>query len=475
LRNSILRKEIHNTAITEADAYRPCGFATSDSSTSTQLPLAVKPLRQYQLKPEDSHISGENRYNPNITISSSLPRMSKTLASSSKALRKTLSGEFRQNSHKISSDEIVKSKCESETLIGTPMKKILRPPTCIARPIYCDNEMTRGSCETASSLQKIVAIRRTTQTGAKVAKSLPSTDMSEAPIASNIMKNSTVDIKWEVPKCGMTKDSMCGTIGKPAKSVLKIIRPRRLTVACSTLSDWPIGENTTLERNVTNRKIINGNDSLKRKTTRELPKKPWFNSSVDGPPVVSQIRETAIDDDLPSMKRPISSRLYSANGSSTIPVQKPTVMRSSNSQFCRMTPTPPPKPSRTYEEVLDDHLMQTEQPKNNSNSDIKLEQKTCSIMDCSTLAMPKDYRQSRDHSSDSGFGADFRKSSSDTISSPDVQTSGKWLQALDLPCDFYCLADEEDLMKSENSLTRFLFLTDFEIFFGFQLAKSILS
>uniref|UniRef100_A0A8R1TNG7 Uncharacterized protein n=1 Tax=Onchocerca volvulus TaxID=6282 RepID=A0A8R1TNG7_ONCVO len=213
---------------------------------------------------------------------------------------------------------------------------------------------------------------------------------------------------------------------------------------------------------------------MKRKTKRELPKKPWFSSSVDGPPVVSQIRETAIDDDLRSMKQPIASRLYSTNGSSTVPVQKPTVVRSSNSQIYRMTPIAPPKPSRTYEEVLDDHLIQTKQPANNSNSDIKFAQKTCSIMDSSALAMPKDYRGSRDHSSDSGFGADFRKSSSDTIrSSPDVQTSGKWLQALDLPNDLYCHADEEDFMISENFLTRFLFLIDFEIFFFWILISKI--
>ncbi|MCP9260466.1 FHOD3 [Dirofilaria immitis] len=407
LRNSILRTEVQNPAIAEADAYRPCGIASnianSSTTTNTRLPLAVKPLRQHQLKSENPYTSEEYRRNAGIPISSSLPRMHKTELSSSKDLRKTLS-DFKQNSQNISSANIVKSKCESETLIGSPMNKILHgtnlnsrisTPTCIARPIYCDNEMTRNSCNTVSSLQKATPIHRITEIGGKVIKSLPSTNISEMSLASNIAMNSTVDIKWEAAKCDMKKESTYPTIGKPAKSML--------------------------------------------------------NSSVDGPPVTSQIRETAIDDDLPS-KRPIASRIYSSNSSPITPVQKPTIIRSNSSQIFRMTPTPPPKPSRTYEEVFVDSL-QTKQSEYNSNLDIKSVRKICPIRDSSRSTIAKDYCDSRDNSIDSGFGADFRKNSSDTIgSSPDIQTSGKWLQSLDLPCDSYCLANED--LISENSLIR---------------------
>lgn len=475
-KQSILEPHASNTrrcaipAIAEADAYRPCGTATNittvdNSSTNTRLPLAVKPLRQYQLKSENLYTSGEYKCNnASIATSSSLPRMSKTALPSSKALCKTLSGDFRQNSQNTLSNDIAKSKCKSETLIGTSMMKFLHginsnspinTTTCIARPIYCDNEMTRDSCDTISPLQKAAIVCRT-ELGTKVMKNLPPTNMSDVPLALSNAKNSTVDIKWEVPKCDIKRGSKHCTIGNPTKSVLKVIRPRRLTVACSTLNDWPsTTESKTLERIATIRENTNGNDSLKRKITRELPKKPWFSSSVDGPPVGSQIRETAIDDDLPC-KRLVAPRFCSTNRSASVPIQKPTMVRSGSSQIFRMAATPPPKPTRTYEEALTD-LLQTEKSEHSSKSDIKSVRKFCPIMGNSKMIAPKDYRSSRDHSSDSGFGADFRKSSSDTLeSSPDVQMSGKWLQALDLPCDSYCSADE-DLILEENSLIRFLF------------------
>ncbi|CAG9534631.1 unnamed protein product [Cercopithifilaria johnstoni] len=457
LRNPILRTEIQNPAVAEADAYRPCGTATSivnsDTSTNIRLPSAVKPLRQYQLK-ENPYTSIEFKCSNASTTSSSLPRMSKTILPSSKALCKTLSDDFRQNSQNVSSDDIIKSKCESEISMKKFLHEInLNSPvnttTCIARPIYCDSEVPRGYWDTISPLQKTTTVHRTTE----IEKSLPSTNKSNVSLASSNARNSTVDIKWEVPKCNIKGGSKCGIIGNPTKSVLKVIRPRRLTVACSTMNDWPnTTENTTLERNATIQKNIIGSDSLKRKTTKESPKKPWFSSSVDGPPVASQIRETAIDDDLPC-KRLVAPRLYPTNGSLSVPVQKPTVVKSDNSQIFRMAAVPPPKPTRTYEEVLVD-LLQTEKSEQCSKSDIKSVRKTYPIVGSSRMVVPKDYSSSRDRSSDSGFGADFRKSSSDTIeSSPDVQISGKWLQALDLPCDSYCLADE-DLMLSENSLIR---------------------
>uniref|UniRef100_A0A0R3RJK3 Formin_GBD_N domain-containing protein n=1 Tax=Elaeophora elaphi TaxID=1147741 RepID=A0A0R3RJK3_9BILA len=459
LRNPILRNEIQNPAIAEADAYRPCRIATSDTSaTNIRSPLAEKSLRQYQLKPENAYTAREFKYNnTGIAISSSLPRMSKTALPSSKALRKTLSGDFRQNSQNASSDDnSMKSKCESEI----SMKKFLhginnlnspsKTMTCVARPVYCDNEISRARCDTIPPLQKAAIIHQTTE----MSKNLSPANMtSDSPLALSNTRNSTVDIKWEVSKCNIKRESKCqsGIIGNPTKPVLKVIRARRLTVACSAINDWPDNvEGTTLERNAPTRKNIIGSDSWKCKTTRELPKKPWFSSSVDGPPIASQVRETAIDDDLPC-KRLIAPRFHASNSASSVPVQKPTIVKSGSSHAFRMSATPPPKPTRTYEEVPVD-LMRTERPVHRSKSDIKSVRKTCPIMGSSRMIVPKDYRNSRDHSSDSGFGADFRKSSSDTIeSSPEVQTSGKWLQALDLPCDS-CYSADEDLMSSDNSL-----------------------
>ncbi|VBB31947.1 unnamed protein product [Acanthocheilonema viteae] len=459
----ILRSsEIQNSAIVEAEAYRPCGAVTSDnSSTNIRLPLAVKPFRQYQLKSENSYTSEEFKCNnANTGTSSSLPRMSKTVLPSSRTLCKTFSGDFNQNSQNISSNDIIKSKCKSEISMKKFLHGInLNSPTnttkCIARPIHYDNELNCRSCDIISPLQKTIAIHRTTE----LAKNfLPSANISNVPLASNNSRNSMVDIKWEVPKCNIKKESKYSATKNPTKSALKVIRPRRLTVACSTMNDndWPItAKNITPEKNGINRKNIIDSDSLKHKTTRESSKKPWFSSSVDGPPIASQIRETAIDDDLPCKRLISSSRFYATNGSLSVPVQKPTVVKSANSQIFRMATTPPPKPTRTYEELLVDFL-QEEKSERCSKSNIKSVWKICPTMGSgsSRMVSPKDCHNSRDHSSDSGFGADFRKSSSDTLeSSPDVQTSGKWLQALDLPCDSYCLSDE-DLMLSENSRIR---------------------
>lgn len=451
VRNSILRTEIQNAGSVEADAYRPCGAAAAaaiaSNNSNIRLPLPVKPLHQHQLKPENPFISGELRCS-NAKFSS-LPRMSKTTLQSSKALCKTLSDDLRQNSQTISSDDTSKSQCEFEISMEKSLHGIdLNLPindtmTCIARPIYCDNEMmmTRGSYDIKSPLQKAVTVRRTTETE----RSFPSTNISNVSLASDNLENSAVDIKWEVSECNNSKRELkCGTLGSPTKSMLKVIRPRRLTVACATVND------TTPERSGITRKNIIGTDSLKRKTTRESPKKPWFSSSVDGPPVVSQIRETGIDDDLPCKRIVAPKRFHPRNSSLSVPVQKPTILKSDSSQLHRISATPPPKPTRTYEEALVD-LMQPEK------SDIKFVRKTCPVMGSSRIVVPKDYyRNSGDHSSssDSGFGANFRENSNEA--SPNVQTLGKWLQALDLPCDSYCLGNE-DLMLSENSLIRFLF------------------
>lgn len=452
LRNSILRSEIQNPAIAEADAYRPCGtnISTSDTSpspTSIRLPLTVKPLRQYQTKSENLYTSEGFRCISTTSSSSSLPRMSKTiLPSSSKTLCKTLSDDFKQNSQNICSDDIIKSKCKSETSMKKFLHGINTTICAIARPVYCDNEMVRDSCDSVSSLQKAAVDRRSAEPG----RSLPSTNT----LASSNTGDSTVDIKWEVPKCNSKSESKCGTTEHPTKSILKVVRPRRLTVASSTINDWSnITENTTPERNVTIRKSIIASDSLKRKTTRESLKKPWFSSSVDGPPVTSQIHETGIDDDLPC-KRLIAPRFYPINGSLSVPIQKPTVVKSDNSQnFHIRATTPPPKPTRTYEEVSFDLLQTEHQPK----LDIKSVRKICPIMSSSRIAIPKDYRSNRDNSTDSGFEADSGKNSSETIeSNSDIQISGKWLQAIDLPCDSYSVTDE-DLMLSENSLLRFFF------------------
>uniref|UniRef100_A0A1I7VCA1 Formin_GBD_N domain-containing protein n=1 Tax=Loa loa TaxID=7209 RepID=A0A1I7VCA1_LOALO len=448
LTNPILRTEISNSITSEADAYRPCGTTTTttttttittntnttttlitsdNSSMNTRLPLAVKPLRQYQLKSENLHNSREYKCNNanSITtnsLSSSLPRISKTIQSSSSSKIHCK----RQNSQ---NDIIMKSKCEPKTLIDGD-----------------DNNNNNNNITMKKFLHEINLNSFDNTTTSK--KPIPTT------LATNNIKNSTIDIKWESAKCnikGELKDDMI----KSHKQT-NLIRPRRLTVACPTVNDWP--KAMTGQRNIIRKKNTIENDSLKHKTIiRELPKKPWFTSSVDGPPIISQIHQTTTDNDNLSYQQRFSASTTELLAS--VAIQKPTVIKSGNSQILRIPTTPPLKPTRTYKEMLTD-LMETEKSEYSSKSMIKSERKKISpIMDNSRMIVPREYchisSSSRDHSSDSGFGTDFRKSSSDTIgSNPVVQISGKWLQSINLPCDSYCQINEDDLMLSENSLIR---------------------
>lgn len=470
LRKPILRTDTQNSAISEADAYRPCGISSTTnrlpfdaSLMNNRSPLAVKPLHRYQLKSENLiNSKGFNCNNASIATSSSLPRMSKTALLSAKGLCKNSSNELKQNLQIASSDDAVKSKCESKILSSSSRQKFSHgnnldswasATTCIAEPIYCDNETTRDSRDTLSPSRKPTTVRRTSEKCTNLPVSSPSKNIADVLPASGEVKNSAVDIKWDEAKHDNTGESKYDAIGSSTKPVMKVIRPRRLTVAFSTMNDWPNAENTTSERNPATQKNAAKSDSLRRKVARESPRKPWFSSSVDGPPVTTQIRETAIDDDLPC-NRLVAPLFSSTTRSASVTIQKSTAVRSGSSQSFRMAATPPPKPTRTYEELLTD-LIQTEKPELNSKSKIECAQKICPVI------VPKDYRNSRDHSSDSGLGADFRKSSSDTTENcQNVQMSGKWLQSLDLPCESCYLADDEESILLENPLIRWFLFSD---------------
>uniref|UniRef100_A0A915PR53 Formin-like protein n=1 Tax=Setaria digitata TaxID=48799 RepID=A0A915PR53_9BILA len=475
IQNSKLQSEVHTA---EADAYRPSAPATnlittSDLPVNTHLPLAVKPLRQYQLKSNSTINSDEYRFSNNSSTVSS----SSSPSSSSKTLCKTLSGDFRHNSRNIfddtakakslpassSTNSSINNSSNISMMKFTPAinsTSILNnAASCVARPIYCDKEMIRDSRDSSDScnsrdvakMKATTTLRRFTDTAPRKAKTLSSSTggtVSAVPFAA---PNSSVDIKWEIAKCDIKNETIprtitttAATIRPTTKSVLKVIRPRRMTVACSTLNDWPTDSLTSAQKN------LSGNDSLKRRTVRELPRKPWFSSSVDGPPVV---RETGIDDDLAS-KRLISTRRFSTiNDSATVSVQKPTVLRSSSPHLFRMNFTPPPKPTRTYQETLTG-LLQTKNSEQMSSATVKSVRKACPIMGSSRLAAPNNCRNSSDHNSDSRTGTDFRKGSVDTVEiSPDIRMSGKWRSSINLPCDAFNLADE-DLIIAENPIVR---------------------
>ncbi|VDM92612.1 unnamed protein product, partial [Litomosoides sigmodontis] len=88
-------------------------------------------------------------------------------------------------------------------------------------------------------------------------------------------------------------------------------------------------------------------------------------------------------------------------------------------------------------------------------SDIKFGRRTRPVMgNGSRIIVPKDYcRKRRDRSSsDCGFRTNFRESSNGARSN--AQTLGKWLQALDLPCDSHCLGNEDLMLSEENAPIR---------------------
>ncbi|EJW71240.1 hypothetical protein WUBG_17854 [Wuchereria bancrofti] len=160
--------------------------------------------------------------------------------------------------------------------------------TCIARPIYCDNEMMNDNAgdNTVSSLQKAttnVYQRTLNENGTKLMKHLLSNDQF------NDDNNSM-----------------------PPR--------RRLTIASSTINDWPVIKNVAFEKNLTN--DLNINEKYKN-SRRELPKKQWFSSSVDGPPIKSQqIDETISDDNLSSKQQSHATHLSSDNKLATNSMQK---------------------------------------------------------------------------------------------------------------------------------------------------------
>ncbi|VDM13115.1 unnamed protein product [Wuchereria bancrofti] len=557
LRNSILKNEIQNIAISEADAYRPCGTTiTTTTATNTntiitdnlspinttRLPLAVKPLRQYQLKKENLHTSEEYQCNntgttilssssssssplsllssplSSLSSSSSLPRIAKTVPSSlSKTLCKTLSDNFRQNSQIISSNDIIKSKYKSETQNdnnnninsnnnnnnsnNTLMKKFSPEidfnlfdsmTTCIARPIYCDNEMMNDNVgdNTVSSLQKAttnVYQRTLNENGTKLMKHLLSNDQF------NDDNNSMVDIKWEKGNYdNIKKEIQNDTTNKNStvKSIVKIIKSprRRLTIASSTINDWPVIKNVAFEKNLTNG--LNINEKYKN-SRRELPKKQWFSSSVDGPPIKSQqIDETISDDNLSSKQQSHATHLSSDNKLATNSMQKSIMLKydskqisskqmiktspspssssssslSQLSQPSQLSQLPPPKPTRTYEEMFT-NLSQMEKSNDSTKLVKKSMRKTCPIVMGNTkMIPPKNYPSNSTNDSDndndndnhtsstSGFDVNLNKKPIDTVkNNSNVETSGKWLQTLHLPCDSYCPPiDEDDLTLSKN-------------------------
>lgn len=474
--NPQTRNGIQVAEASEATAYRlSCTAAgTASSTVSSRLPLIVKPLRQYQLTNENLHnfkdfkCTSENGFTTSRlpVASSSVPQVPEAAPQSSRVLHKSLSAnsDFKQIAVNPAGSVLIDfmSKYEPDSLITIKAKKVLcgvnSSPysTCTARAIYCESKPT---CGTAVLPQDTTASPRETAATKMIKIPSPYTCV-------NNLEKSNIDIDWKTPKCGFRAPVTALAAAASADPALKVSRLRRSTVACSAHTEWSQEENrrncpliAEKQREFSRQpdsSIPSGTSSLKRKISKELPKKPWFSSSVDGPLVESQIaacapvRETAIDDDLPP-KRQISLR----RGGGVLGLA--SIQGSRISRIRRMTQTSPPKPARTYQETLDDS-QQSERLLLDSNQTIRAIRKPCPVMGTNTkLVVPKEYNSSRDHSNDSELGSDFRKDSADAVENKsETCKTGKWLLCLDLPCDPFCSAHGEFIMP-ENSLIRFLF------------------
>ncbi|VDK73761.1 unnamed protein product, partial [Gongylonema pulchrum] len=316
-----LQPESQLTETSEADAYRPSGNLSS-TGTITRSQLTIKPQRLYQLRNENPNSSEKSSRLPGSipgishlpTSSSSVPLVHETAVPSS-GIHKTISvtGEFKQNSAILTTNKT--NSGAKKLLRGVNSNPFLVSTT---RPLLCEsrNSPCAVAVPTTMPLRAIQAVVRDNDSIITKAK-----EPSSPYRCASIPEKANVDIDWEVPKPGFkSRFVTVPTSEAPAIPVPKAARPRRSTVACLATTDYLSAEDRwnpllTVEKTCRFPKspcssIPNGSSSLKRKIAKELPKKSWFSSSVDGPPVELQtansccpVRETAIDDDLPSTKQ----------------------------------------------------------------------------------------------------------------------------------------------------------------------------